>query len=183
MAEEKHTEFALKAMSLAELFMVTFGAERLVVDAKSRVKGGLQRQATYRMEISAPEGPSTGGGKQAVQHIKMIPEQGPTIVIGSVNQVEMTAELRTFEYLAYVHARRFKGAAVPLEQGPYNQLLKKIQAFCASCGLRLLMTDVPRTPDGKPIPMRYGSPLWMGYAIFALGLIVTGLTVMLLLKH
>jgi hypothetical protein len=186
MAEQKPTEFAMKAMGLADLFQVTFGGEQLVVGARSRVGGGSQdKQDTYRLEISAPEGPSTGGGKQAVQHIKLVPVEGPTIVIGAVNQVETTAELRTFEYLAYVHAQRFKGVPLALQEGPYNELLKRMQSFCANYGLRLLMTDVPRLADGRPAP-EAGAPgqraPWMALAVFAAICVLGGIVYFLLHK-
>jgi hypothetical protein len=149
MPEDKKTEFAMAAMSLAEVFQVNFGSEQLV--AAAQAGGAAQaKEPIYRMEIAAPEGPSTGGGKQAVQPIKLVPEEGATIVIGSVNQVEKTAELRTFDYLAEAHAQRFKGARIPLRDDKYNDVLRRMQAFFSNYGFRLVMSDASKLPAGKP---------------------------------
>jgi hypothetical protein len=130
----KRTAFALQALSLAETFNVMLQAER--------VKGPI----TYRVELSAPEGMSTAGGKQATQHVKLIPEGGgTTIVAGSANQAERWAELRTFEHLKLLHAQRFKGAEIPLNRVQYNELLEKLKGFFAAqgqCAVR--MAEMPR---------------------------------------
>ena len=104
MSDPKRTAFAMQALGLAETFNLMLQAER--------VKGPV----TYRVELSAPDGMSTAGGKQATQHVKLVPEGGgSTIVAGSANQAENWAELRTFEHLKLLHAQRFKGAEIPLE--------------------------------------------------------------------
>lgn len=154
--EEKRTQFAMQALGLAELFAIQFAGEKLTVGSKPRAHGALSStSACYAIEIAAPEGLSTGGGKQAVQHVKLVPEQGgSTIVIGAVNQLEKTCELRTYEYLATVHSQRFKGAELPLHREKYNDVLARMQAFFVANGLRLIMSDaqhapVPRQPQKK----------------------------------
>lgn len=123
MSELKRTQFAMQALTLAETFNILMQAERL--------RGPI----TYRVELSAPDGPSTAGGKQAVQHVKLVPEGGgSTIVAGSINQVERWAELRSFEQLAELHAQRFRGAEIPLNRVQYNELYGKLQAFFADKG-------------------------------------------------
>jgi len=120
MSDPKRTAFAMQAMTLAETFNLLLQAER--------VKGPV----TYRVELSAPDGMSTAGGKQATQHIKLVPEGGgTTIVAGSANQAENWAELRSFEHLKLLHAQRFKGAEIPLNRVQYNELLEKLRAFFA----------------------------------------------------
>lgn len=114
----KRTQFAMQALSLAEAFNLMMSGER--------VRGPI----TYRVELSAPDGPSTAGGKQALQHVKLVPEGGgATIVAGSSNSVERWAELRSFEHLAALHAQRFKGAEIPLNRVQYNELAGKLRAF------------------------------------------------------
>ncbi len=83
MPEYKYTQVAQKAVSLAELFAARFERK-------------LEGPVCFRVELSAPEGPSTAGGKQALQHIKLLPEGGGlAVVIGSANTTRMTAEIRT----------------------------------------------------------------------------------------
>src|SRR6201999_2214911 len=74
MSDAKRTQFAVRAITLAETFNVAMADER--------VRGPI----SYRVELSAPDGMSTAGGKQATQHVKLIPESGgTTIVAGSAN--------------------------------------------------------------------------------------------------
>lgn len=136
MSDPKRTAFAMQALGLAETFNLMLQAER--------VKGPV----TYRVELSAPDGMSTAGGKQATQHVKLVPEGGgTTIVAGSANQAENWAELRTFEHLKLLHAQRFKGAEIPLNRVQYNELLEKLKAFFAGkCTVR--MAELPR--DAAP---------------------------------
>lgn len=123
MSDPKRTAFAMQALGLAETFNIMLQAER--------VKGPV----TYRVELSAPDGMSTAGGKQATQHVKLVPEGGgTTIVAGSANHAEKWAELRSFEHLKLLHAQRFKGAEIPLNRVQYNELLEKLKAFFAQQG-------------------------------------------------
>ncbi len=71
----------------------------------------------WQVELNAPEGPSTGGGAQALQHLRLVPRRPgyPALVVGSVNGVLSTAELRTYEHVALQHELRFKK---PLEITP-----------------------------------------------------------------
>jgi len=64
----------------------------------------------YVVELSMPDGPSTGGGAQARQNVRLVPRRrGYSIVIaGTVDPVTSTAELRTFEHVAVLHELRFK---------------------------------------------------------------------------
>src|SRR3954462_7620670 len=119
----------MRALGFAELFHI-----------KTADRKGAG-PAAYRVEMSAPDGPSTGGGKQAVQHIKLVPEvEGDAVIVaGSANQLEKSAEIRTYEYLADLHAQRFKGAAIPLDRARYGELVKRMQAFLTDQGLRVVM--------------------------------------------
>ena len=149
MSDPKRTAFAMQALSLAETFNLMLQAER--------VKGPV----TYRVELSAPDGMSTAGGKQATQHIKLIPEGGgTTIVAGSANQAEKWAELRTFEHLKLLHAQRFKGAEIPLNRVQYNELLEKLKGFFAQHGgTTVRMAELPRdaaAPAAAAAPAKSG---------------------------
>jgi len=148
MADQKRTQFAMQAFGFAELFNIKIGDQKV---AGSTV---------YRVEMSAPDGPSTGGGKQAVQHVKLVPEvEGDAVIVaGSANQLEKSAEIRTFEYLADLHAQRFKGAPIPLDRPRYTELVKRMQAFFSDQGLRVVMLDAPRPGAGGASQAAYGAP-------------------------
>jgi len=111
--EALRTRVANQAASLAEA--VTDGFDDFHMGA-----------ADYVVELSVPEGPSTGGGKQARQNLQLVPRRkGYAMVIaGTVDPVLSTAELRTFEHVAILHELRYQK---PLEISgeEYTDFLKK----------------------------------------------------------
>lgn len=115
----------------------------------------------YVMELMAPEGQSTQGGKQsALQHLRLRPRKpGFAIVIaGSVNPVEKFGELRTFEHVFLAHQIRF---AKPLEITPadWEQLLRKCEVVLQLANIETarvgpspdLLRDSRRTKSGRRI--------------------------------
>ncbi|MGQ0507571.1 MAG: hypothetical protein ACT4TC_19890, partial [Myxococcaceae bacterium] len=136
MTQAKHTQFAMKALDMAEMFKVYVGAVP--------VKGNVP----YGVELGKPDGPSTGGGKQSLQPIKLIPQgDGTTLVAGHANQVERKAELRTYEFVAKAHAQRFPGAEFPIKREVYNELLAKLEKF-----FKDQMLEVTKLQPEAPAP-------------------------------
>ena len=91
----------------------------------------------YVVELLAPEGVSTGGGKQALQHLRLRPrrkgrassdgrEEFSIIVAGSVNPIEKWAELRTFEAASITHDIRFD-KAMDITAAEWEQFLRKAE--------------------------------------------------------
>ncbi len=80
----------------------------------------------YVVELSVPEGPSTGGGTQARQHLRLVPRRpGYSVVIaGTVDPVLSTAELRTFEHVAILHEVRF-GRPLEITGDEYADFMSK----------------------------------------------------------
>jgi hypothetical protein len=168
------TAVAGKATAFAKLFNATFAAG---IDG--------QGQAGFRVDLTAPAGPSTAGGKQALQHILLVPRDGaPAMVMGGVNQADMTAEIRTFRHLAEVHATRFRGARVPVDVNVYRELTRTMHAFFVAQQMSVVMVDVseaPRSSMPPPAPVSPSQTPWIiaGVAVaFAMGL---GLLAVLLL--
>lgn len=94
--EALRTRFAKQAASLAET--VTEGFDGFHIGA-----------GDYVVDLMVPEGPSTGGGAQARQNIRLVPRRKgyAVVVAGSVDPVTSTAEVRTFEHVALRHELRF----------------------------------------------------------------------------
>lgn len=111
------TRFAVRALDFAETFNAGLGALTL-------------RPGAYHPQLTAPDGPSTGGGVQAVQHVRLVTarEGFPSILVGSANQRLGTAELRSFEYVDAVHRERWK-RPVPLDRGDYEDFLDAARNF------------------------------------------------------
>jgi hypothetical protein len=129
MAEQKRTQFAMQALGFADVF---------------NLKIGDQKVSGHRVELSAPDGPSTGGGKQSVQHIKLIPDGGGTVTVaGSADQMEKKAEIRSWDYLAQQYAQRFKGKTLPIERTQYAALVKRMLEFFTDQGLTVVMVEAP----------------------------------------
>lgn len=114
---ELRTRFAVRAIDFAETFNAGLGALSL-------------QPAAYQPQLTAPVGNSTGGGVQAVQHVRLISaRQGFTpILVGNTNQRSGTAELRSYEYIDAVHRERWK-RPVPLDRGDYEDFLEAAKNF------------------------------------------------------
>ena len=125
---DRVTQIAMKAFTLADLFKIAFSEP-------------LTGPVVHRLEMATPEGPSTGGGKQAVQHLKLVPVDGngATIVIGSANQMANSCDLRSFDYLRNMHAQRFKGARVPLDPVAYRELIARMSSFFSDRGMAVVI--------------------------------------------
>jgi hypothetical protein len=138
MSDAKRTQFAVRAITLADTFNFAMAAER--------VRGPI----TYRVELSAPEGMSTAGGKQATQHVKLIPEGGGSLIVaGSANSAESWAEVRSFETLRKLHGERFGGADIPLDRVQYSALMVEMRNFFEEhqCTVRVA---TPPSPASSP---------------------------------
>jgi hypothetical protein len=142
MGEPQHTAFAGQAIGLAELFKFGLGKKR------------LEGPVSYTPELSAPEA-STGGGKQPLQHVKLVPDAGATLVIGTANIVEKSCELRTFRHMDGVHRQRFKGQPFGADPDKYTAFLEDAKAFFVGQHYTVSMVDAV-TPT-RPMPAVAGA--------------------------
>lgn len=163
MAVKKLTMVAQQAVGFAELFKAVFA-------------DGLQGPVNYRVELSQPDGPSTAGGKLAMQHIKLVPpDSGPTLLIGSANTVEKTADLRSFRMLAGQHAQRFKGATLPIDPQRYASLVESLRTFFSDRGMRVtVQDDVGSAPPLSVAPPAPRSPALLISVLVVLVVIALG---------
>jgi hypothetical protein len=165
------TLFSVKANDLADSFRMTVGRMRVGPHA-------------YAPDLTAPDGVSTGGGVQALQHLRLLPPQPnmPTLVVGHVNQRDGAAELRTFDHLDAICRERFKQGP-PFEPGHYAQLLDTMQSFLSACGLRVALAGPPADLTWRPAqggsvaPPRKGGALvvWVAGGIVLVGMLLTAL--------
>jgi ribosomal protein L30E len=153
--EYKYTQVAARAVSLAELF-------------EARFERGLEGPVHFKVELSAPDGPSTAGGKQALQHIKLVPQGGgSTVVIGSAHPTRMTAEIRTYEHVADLYAQRFRGAKLPVDVTRYYELGQALATFFRAMKMSVTFSEVGGVALAAPPPPRQGGRGWL----LALGLL------------
>lgn len=127
------TQVANQAASLAET--VTDGFDGFHMGA-----GG------YIVDLKGPDGPSTGGGAQARQSIRLVPRRPgyAVVVAGTVDPVTSTAEVRTFEHVAVLHEVRFRR---PLEitSDEYASFLTKLDVVLNLARVR--SKRVPPSPE------------------------------------
>jgi hypothetical protein len=165
--------FATQALGLAETFKGAVGKQR------------LGSAPAYVPELAAPDGDSTAGGKQALQHISLMPEGGgPTLVVGTANTVDKRAELRTYGYVAAMYRKRFKGAPVPFDKAVFDNLLSRFQSLFTSQGFSVTLVDPVVAPaeaaEADVAPG--GRSRWLLPAVAA-ALLIVGLVAFALLKH
>lgn len=130
--QTRHTVFAAAAISRSEMFAMVVG--------KQKVAG---THTSFTPEMAAPEGESTGGGKQALQHLSLVPEDGSgTLTVGHVNTAAKRAELRTCSHVTAIHAERFKGAALPISRTDYDAFLDRVQKFLQPQGFQVVQIEM-----------------------------------------
>ncbi len=160
MPDYKYTQVAAKAVSLAELF-------------DARFEKGLDGPIHFRVELSAPDGPSTAGGKQALQHIKLIPEGGGlAVLIGSANTTRMVAEIRTYEHIASLYGQRFRGARIPVDVTRYYELGQGLATFFRAMRMSVTFAELDGGAAAVQALPRAPGRAWMVIVGVAAGLAV-----------
>lgn len=133
----------------------------------------------YVPELLAPEGPSTGGGKRALQHLRLrstTPGAGE-VVAGSVNGVEQWAELRDWDHVALVYRLRFK-RPIGLTQEEWQAFLERAET--ALHGAEITTRRMPPSPalleEARQERLRR-TISWAALAVAVVGLLVVALLV------
>ena len=99
----------------------------------------------YAVELTAPQGMSTGGGKQALQHLRLRPRRDgyAVLVAGTVNQVERRAELRDYDHVTIMNQVRFR-TTVDISLQEWEQFLRKAEVVLNRAGIQSMRTPPPR---------------------------------------
>jgi hypothetical protein len=99
----------------------------------------------WSVELTVPAGPSTGGGKQALQHIRLNPRRNGfnTFVAGTVNQVERRADLRDFDHVAIMHEVRHRGP-LDITTQEWEQFIRKAEVVLNGAGIQSMRVPPPR---------------------------------------
>jgi hypothetical protein len=125
MEDGKFTMFAGKSVALAEVFKFTVGKEPFV------------GPAVCRLELSSPTEESTDGGRLAVQHVSIVPENGgPTTVMATAFQVDRRAEARQYEVVADTYKKRFRTNNFPVTPGQFDEMTRKLKDFFQQFGFK-----------------------------------------------
>jgi hypothetical protein len=123
MEDGKFTVFAGKSVALAEVFKFTLGKEPFV------------GPSVCRLELSAPTEESTDGGRLAVQHVSIVPENGgPTTVIATAYQVQQRVEARPYEVVVETYKKRFHTGSSPVTPGQFDEMTRRLKEFFQQFG-------------------------------------------------
>jgi hypothetical protein len=125
-----HTAFASQALELADIFKMFVGS--------APINGTDGRP--FMTQLSTPDGPSTGGGVQHVQHITFS-RDGRVFVVGSIDTKAHQIELRGHEAVSRQHQQRFK-APLNLSAIEYDLFVKRVRAFANSKQMAVLIKEV-----------------------------------------
>lgn len=144
------TAFAAAAMDLAKLFELFVGATPIAASAGH----------PYAVALTEPHGPSTGGGKQRLQHITFT-RGNRTVTVGSIDNVERICEIRGFAQLNTEHQDRWNE---PLYIAPaeFEGFLKRLRAFAGGQQITVVIKELaaPR-PAAAIEPSGPSWPAWL----------------------
>ena len=134
-------------------------------DLASACNDALKRMriepGNYALEMTVPEGPSTAGGVQALQHLRLVPGAAgfPTLVVGHANHADGHAELRTFDHVDAIHRTRFK-RPLDLDRARYDECMTLARHVLEALHLQTAVVgppaDIGEPPESGPRP-RQGS--------------------------
>jgi hypothetical protein len=101
--------------------------------------------AAWAVELTTPQGMSTGGGKQALQHLRLRPRrEGYSVLVGgTVNQVEKTAELRDYEHMRLTNEVRFR-RRLEITENEWEQFLRKAEVVLEKAGVECARVGPPK---------------------------------------
>ena len=156
---EVRTSFALQATALASHFNDLF--------AKVKIPGG------FVATLTAPDGPSTGGGKQSLQHITLM-GGGVSVVMGHLDTREMKAVLRTY---AHVKKQR-RGQPLALDEKSYLAFYERVKQWSDGLHFEHEVEDVPdfqssvtepammlKRPVSAAVAKPPSSKFWLGFMV------------------
>jgi hypothetical protein len=132
----KRTRFAKVGLD----FSVIFAARFTSVDVNG-----------FKPKLREPPSLSTGGGKQALQHIVLQPtvEGDAVVTVGHVNMVTLQAKLRTFDCVEQLHRLRFGRKPFPLDKIAYQRFFDTaLEFFRAQGGMQVTIETQPPETEG-----------------------------------
>jgi hypothetical protein len=124
-----YTELANHAIELAKLFSL------FVANPPIPTSGGV-----FAIELMTPHGPSTGGGAQALQHIRFV-HGDLTIVVGTVDPLAASIELRGYDHLSDLFDQR-RQQALPFARAAFEAFVLRVRGFARSQQYVVVIKDV-----------------------------------------
>lgn len=143
--DANRTQHAQLAFDVAQLFVARFG--------KDEVSG-------YVPTMREPSGVSTGGGRQALQHI-VLESKTPgesAVTVGQVNLVAHAGKLRTHDCLRQLHVQRFGQKPFALDAAAYQVFFDQAHRFLLKYSLAMVIEATPSDAGPSAESRRVGTP-------------------------
>ena len=123
------------------------------VNASELINSALKKRVVgkalpRRVEVAAPSGPSTAGGRKARQSITLVPVsgQGQAIMIGFLDVAQKTAGLRDYELVARQYKARFR-SRFETSHEEYQGMIKDLTGMLTTLGFKLIKEE--QREEGK----------------------------------
>lgn len=133
-----YTVLAREGVNAAELINTAFK------------KKEVGKVAPRRVEVVAPHGPSTSGGKKARQSITLVPvsDTGGKFVIGFLDVGQKLAELRDYPVVAEQYRARF-GSRLEITAPEYEAMTKDLTGLLGTLGYRVEAAEEEAAKEDK----------------------------------
>jgi len=137
-----------------------------------------------RVEVIAPHGPSTSGGRKARQSITLVPVSGsgPAIMVGFLDVAQKTAELRDHAAVAQQYRARFC-TTLEMTGDEYQTFVKDLSGLLTTMGFRISTQVEEEEPPGlSEIPGASGGLTMPKLLVLAGAVLVVALIAFSLLR-
>jgi hypothetical protein len=110
-------------------------------------KKEVGKETPRRVEVIAPHGPSTSGGKKARQSITLVPVsgQGAALMCGFLDVAQKSVEIRDYAVVAEQFKKRF-GTRFDVSAEEYGALFKQLGGILETLGFKLSEEVVEGAP-------------------------------------
>lgn len=134
-AKDLFTRFASHASSVADVFVAAFGGTPLGIST---------------VDLTRPN-ETTGGGRRAMQHIRLVHPSGKALVVGHVDVPTGRAGLRSYAWLVRAYPARF-GIPFDVHPNTFMAFAKQVKdlLFTLSIELEPITDDAPEEEDEPP---------------------------------
>lgn len=172
-----YTMTAQEGVNAAELVKAAFGRKTI-------------GQITPRhVEVIAPDGPSTAGGKRARQAIRLVAASGPAapVMCGFLDPARRVVELRGYGGVASQYEQRF-GERFDVTEGEYNALCKELEATLGAFRYTFSYDSEPPTAPGNRVSLTSVEPApahvpWLNAVLIGLAVLITAAVLFAMIAH
>jgi hypothetical protein len=139
---------ALRGQIYTVLAREGINAAELINTALKKKEVG--KVAPRRVEVIAPHGPSTSGGKKARQSITLVPVSGSggTIMFGYLDVAQKVAELRDYAVVAQQYRARY-GSRLEITLPEYEAMTKELTGLLGTLGFRIETAEEEAAKDAE----------------------------------